>query len=334
LEEKKMKKFVSIVFALTLIMSMCINVFAQTQHSIKVTGGFTKLDGNQTAYIGYNINGYDAYLYKFEPGDVLVYEVMLETNMGGIGHLEIQGSKLMSTDSDDNEVHDWKFLRSTGVSDQNGINMHPESNLTEFAYKKWYQRKIEIPATFVGYSTRHIYIMAQVSSEIPEGDYEFYIRNVKITDGSGNLKLDILSNNKKFIAGQRVESSGVATMKLTAVNEGSTPTTTPKPTTIPAPTATPGTSNSEAVTSEPENSEEPSNSSIDEESSTDITTGETPTESTIPETSKDSSIEESVIESNDKTDSSGTSPWIWILIVVALGSIAGAAIYFIKKNKK
>ena len=148
------KRLVGILSAAVMISSMfMMTASAAEDHMIKATGKFTKLDKNGTAFIGYNINGFDAYPYKFVAGDKLEYEVYLETEMSGLGHLEIQGSKLQSTDAEGNEVHDWKYLRMTGVSDQDGLEYHPATDLSAVAYKQWYKRTIEIPASF---ERRHI----------------------------------------------------------------------------------------------------------------------------------------------------------------------------------
>lgn len=218
----KMKKITSLFLVMGLILAMyAIPTLAAPDSSpcIKVTATYQKYTGG-ISYAGYNINGYDAYNYKFVAGDRFEYEVYLETNAPGIGYVEIQGSKLMSTDADGNEVHDWKSFRATGAKDGEGIDCHPASDLTELAFQKWYKRSTIIPKSFEGYMTRHIFPMVQkiesttpVLPTIPE---VFYIRNVNIVGSDGKVKLVIFGENERFIASTKVEGVGA---KLVLVGE-------------------------------------------------------------------------------------------------------------------
>ena len=217
-----MKKITSLILVLVLILAMyAIPTFAAPDSSacIKVTATYQKYTGG-ISFAGYNINGYDAYAYKFVAGDRFEYEVYLETKAPGIGYVEIQGSKLKSVDADGIEVHDWKYLRATGVKDSEGIDCHPANDLTELAFQKWYKRSISIPKSFEGYLTRHIYPMVQkvetTTPVLPTTPEIFYIRNVNIVGSDGKVKLVIFGENERFIASTKVEGAGA---KLVLVGE-------------------------------------------------------------------------------------------------------------------
>lgn len=77
-------------------------------------------------------------------------------------------------------------LRDAGQTDQNGINAHPGSDLSSYAFGKWYYRKIPI-TTSTGGSTIGTSITAiQPTNENDAlGTYTAYFKNIAITDGNG-----------------------------------------------------------------------------------------------------------------------------------------------------
>lgn len=219
-----MKRITSLFCLIGLVLTMyAIPVFAapDTNACIKVTATYQKYSGG-LSFAGYNINGYDAYNYKFIAGDKFEYEVYLETEAVGLGYIDIQASKLKSVDADGLELHDWKQLRATGVKDSEEIDCHPANDLIEVAYKKWYKRSIAIPKSFEGYMTRHIYPMAYkaVASTpvLPTAPEVFYIRNVRVVGEDGSVRLVIFSENERFISSTKVEGSG-AKLVLTGENQ-------------------------------------------------------------------------------------------------------------------
>ena len=224
-----MKRLICILATIAMMATiLAATVFAAPDSSpcIKVTATFEQYTGG-ICYAGYNINGYDAYNYKFVAGDKIEYEVYLETKAPGLGYLEIQASKVKSVDADGNEVADWKTFRSCVAQDTDGNDCHPGTDLTAVAYQKWYKRTYIVPKTFEGFSSRHWYPMVQkiqtTTPTLPTEPEVFYIRNIHVYNANDQLMLTVFDDKEKFISSTKVEAAG-AKMTLTGENQKSAAT--------------------------------------------------------------------------------------------------------------
>lgn len=215
------KRFLSLILVAIISMMIAVGSVSASEitdttkdHLIEVTGKFEEASTTGGTYIGYNINGYDAYPYTFEQGDVLEYEVYLETATPGIGHVEIQGSRLNHVDDEGLEHHDWQFLRMVCNADAERVPYSANADLTSVAYKQWYKRSVPIPKAFEGFTIRHIYLMAECYELPSENEFHYYIKNVRIIGADGQVKQDICSNDTEFIVGQLVEVSDSGTLSM------------------------------------------------------------------------------------------------------------------------
>lgn len=109
--------------------------------------------------------------YTIQAGDYLEYSIYLPNNTPALG-TDIQFSN--------------GDLRDAGIVDQNGVNVHPATDLSPYASGKWYHRKMPI-TTGTGGSTVGTALTSVnvVSEQDVVGTYTAYYKNMAITDGNG-----------------------------------------------------------------------------------------------------------------------------------------------------
>jgi hypothetical protein len=133
---------------------------------LKVTYTMTQTGGN-------------GYLYAFIPttshtvqaGDFLEYDIFLESNQPAIG----------------TDVHFSNgALRDAGVTDQNGVSVHPAVDLRPYAYNQWYRRRMPITnstgGNTIGQTLNYLNVVCELDTA---GTYVAYYKNLAITDGNG-----------------------------------------------------------------------------------------------------------------------------------------------------
>jgi hypothetical protein len=120
--------------------------------------------------------------YTIQAGDYLEYDVYWV----GSGNIQM---------SMDLHVSDGNNLRDSGATDQNGILCHPSTDLSSYAYGKWYHRVIPI-TTFtggssIGKSLNHYNLVAEMDTS--GATSVAYFKNIAITDGQGTGEYNISS---------------------------------------------------------------------------------------------------------------------------------------------
>jgi hypothetical protein len=153
--------------------------------ALKFKAGVT---GTGNSYYYRDIMTYP-YPYTSVTGDVLEYEIFIpaasSNKNGGV----------------DIEFTDSSALRSSNVTDQNGVSAHPQTDLSAYAVDTWYYRRIPIPA---GKTVSSI----EMAHEGDAGVNLFYLRNVRIISSSGKLMVSAYSNfDSGFIAWEKVGPS-------------------------------------------------------------------------------------------------------------------------------
>ncbi len=126
--------------------------------------------------------------YTIASGDHLVYDIYTKNPSAPSGAVDLEGSI--------------GNLRDSGIPDQNGRAAHPGTDLTAVAFNTWYSRDFNLTSkagtTITAFEMGH---------EIDNGVSEFYVRNVRIMNGS-TVKLDAFPSNWSHRA---VPKSGRAT---------------------------------------------------------------------------------------------------------------------------
>jgi hypothetical protein len=133
---------------------------------IKVTYTMTQTGGN-----GYLYAFIPTEAYTVQTGDFLEYDIFLESNQPQIG----------------TDVHFANgALRDAGVTDQNGINVHPSTDLRPYANNQWYRRRMPITnstgGSTIGVALSYINLVCEIDTA---GTYVAYYKNLAITDGNG-----------------------------------------------------------------------------------------------------------------------------------------------------
>jgi DNA-binding beta-propeller fold protein YncE len=105
--------------------------------------------------------------YIVVSGDVLEYDIYFPA------------SSTNKTGGVDIEFSDGSNLRDSGAVDQNGVSVHPSTNLSSRAVDQWYHRVIPFPQA----SYKSITAVEFVQ-EGDSGTNEFYVRNIWIKNGS------------------------------------------------------------------------------------------------------------------------------------------------------
>jgi hypothetical protein len=134
-----------------------------------VSGFISASGGNQYIYGTIPVVG----SYTIQSGDFLEYDIYWESGPGNI-----QMAIDMHTASGS--------FRDAGLVDQNGLGVHPGTDLSSVAYQKWYRRRI--PATnfsngsSIGAAITNYNIVAEADTS---GTYIARFKNIAITDGNG-----------------------------------------------------------------------------------------------------------------------------------------------------
>lgn len=110
--------------------------------------------------------------YTLQSGDKLEYTVMW-TGTGNFVGVDLETA-----------TH---ALRNESATDQNGLNAHPATDISAYAYKSDYKRSISIPVSMIGQSVTKFLIAAHHDIGIQKA----YIRDIRITDGKGTTRKSI-----------------------------------------------------------------------------------------------------------------------------------------------
>ena len=133
---------------------------------LKVTYTMTQTGGN-----GYLYAFIPTTSYTVQAGDFLEYDIFLESNQPAIG----------------TDVHFSNgALRDAGVTDQNGVSVHPAVDLRPYAYNQWYRRRMPITnstgGNTIGQTLNYLNVVCELDTA---GTYVAYYKNLAITDGNG-----------------------------------------------------------------------------------------------------------------------------------------------------
>lgn len=155
------------------------SVMAASGDAIQLTA---TTDANTDTTVKYHYHIFSREAVVFAEGDKLQYEVYLDSKSEGLGSIEIWVS---GADPDCfRDIASWK--------DQNGVKGHPNADLTEFAYKKWYTRTLPVPASMDGATAIHWDFGIEKNSA---GEtYTVYYDNIKVLDKDGNVKATVYAD--------------------------------------------------------------------------------------------------------------------------------------------
>ena len=116
--------------------------------------------------------------YVIQSGDFLEYDIYWNSNLAQISF------EIVCSDNSQ--------LRDSSARDQNNLVPHPGTDLTNYAYLKWYHRKIPITTLWNGTAnvssvgkTINRYLIGAESDTLSTA-MTAYLKNICITDGKGN----------------------------------------------------------------------------------------------------------------------------------------------------
>lgn len=174
---------------------------AGSRQGILYDGTGLKASFNMT-YFGGNAYGYQDLTsvtdYTITAGSYLEYDVMWTSTDDRIA--------FDYTLTDGGTLRDARMNDNSGTKDQNGVGAHPASNLSSYAVNQWYHRKIALPESHVGRTIGYYDIACEVDYTSTK---TAYLKNVAITDGSGNVRKNIY-NGESYTSAVHHNSSGVA----------------------------------------------------------------------------------------------------------------------------
>jgi hypothetical protein len=106
----------------------------------------------------------------------------------------------------DYSTSDSTTLRDSGSVDQNGLGAHPANDLSAYAFRSWYHRKIAIPSGHTGKSITKYDIVCENDAA---GTYTAYFRNITITDCAGSIRKTVYAGGA-YTHAVHMSSSGSA----------------------------------------------------------------------------------------------------------------------------
>ncbi|MCC3371875.1 glycosyl hydrolase family 28-related protein [Cohnella sp. REN36] len=145
--------------------------------------------------------------YTFQPGDYIEYDVKLLNNVGDAGGIDIYTTA------------GTPFRDAAGWRDQNGIVGHPERDLSSYAFRQWFHRKLAVPASMIGQTSAHWDIVGE--NNTASISYKAQYDNIVVTDGNGNARAVIFRDAGDYNASGNVLVAGVASASVTLADLGS-----------------------------------------------------------------------------------------------------------------
>lgn len=109
-------------------------------------------------------------------GDTVEYDVYLDTNISGLGGIEIYNT-------------DATFFRGSGWTDQNGITGHPAGDISAQAFQARYTRVLAVPPGMVAKTASFFDVAAEFDT--PNTTGIAYYDNIVVKDSSGAIKATI-----------------------------------------------------------------------------------------------------------------------------------------------
>lgn len=123
--------------------------------------------------------------YTLQAGDYLEYEV----------YWSLEGPQDQKIGVD--LITDLGALRASGAVDQNGLGVHPSTDLRPFAEGAWYPRQIEIPAGLIGGQISAYLVACEYEASSTPGGLSYKsllrgaIRDMVLTDGAGTERFSV-----------------------------------------------------------------------------------------------------------------------------------------------
>ena len=190
--KRTMKKISFVILFAVIFSAFMLNftVNAETKAAqegayIKYTVDINKPDGETLAYNFFNIKQLD---YVIQAGDKIEYDVYVTVEEAGWGAV------------DGNATTPSGNLRDTGSVDTDGASIHTGSDVSFFAYEKWYHRTLEIGdnENCVGQTIKQFQIASHPNSdELVYQGIALY-DNIVITN-NGEVKLVIFKDESDWV---------------------------------------------------------------------------------------------------------------------------------------
>ena len=160
--------------------------------------------GNKYLYLKFSNAGADSYV--FQAGDHIEYDVQLHSPWAaGLGGIDVATSG--------------GYLRDWAYTDQNGIG-GPWSDMTAFAFNRWYHRVIPVPSAAIGKTVRWWDFAGENDEQ--GGAYSASYANVKVTNGAGTTRLNVYTGGHPSLNAIDISSDATNDLRFAAasVNEG------------------------------------------------------------------------------------------------------------------
>ncbi len=188
-----MKQLISLCLALALVLMLCagtgfsaVTVNAdEAEAALRLELTIEKSSDATLSFFFLNIADLN---YVVQEGDVLEYDVMLESSLHGIGHV-------------DAALDNGGWLRDCGVTDSDGANCHPMGDLRDKAVGQVYHRSMLIGNSASGRTIEKLQLAAHPDASAYEqyenGTYVVWYDNIRITN-NGEVKKVIYANHSDF----------------------------------------------------------------------------------------------------------------------------------------
>jgi Endopolygalacturonase len=142
--------------------------------------------------------------YTFQSGDYIEYDVKTDNYILGTGGIDIYVSDTES------------FRDLTGWTDQNGINGHPAGDLSIYAYKSWYHRKLAVPASMIGRSSSKWLLAGE--NDTQNLTFVALYDNIVVTDGNGTERKVVYKNSSDANVNTTLINNGVSSLTMSTVS--------------------------------------------------------------------------------------------------------------------
>jgi len=205
------RKTVFGMISLVLVLSMFVAIAAlpgSAGAAAKSSGDYLELtvvnDASSTAN-KYVYAKFSEVAYTFQPGDYIEYDVKLSDNIRDSGGIEIYTTLGSS------------FRTDSAWKDQNGVSGHPASDLSSYAYNKWFHRKLPVPSFMIGQTAAHWDLAGE--NDTNSLSYRAQYGNIAVTNGSGTVRKIVFQERSDYKASGNALAAGVVSSTVMVMNE-------------------------------------------------------------------------------------------------------------------
>ena len=145
--------------------------------------------------------------YTFQEGDTIEYQVYLNQRSAEIGGIDVYFDGTIGSGL--NYIRDEKEF-----VDEYGVEGHPGRDISNYAYRRWYTRRLRVPQSAVGATTADWCVAIGSRADV-SGNTVVYYDNIVVRDKNGNIVCSVFTNAADESGFETIVDGGDTSLKCT-----------------------------------------------------------------------------------------------------------------------